>query len=111
MMDGTSSPYLFVASVLLAALDGVKTETTLLSKDCKFSFQTMDEKKRAEYGMNHNMPTTLKEALDHLKNDEDFKSWIPADLLKWYISVKDKEVETFGKISDEERRLRFLEYF
>ncbi|KIL95720.1 glutamine synthetase [Fusarium avenaceum] len=111
MMDGTSSPYLFVASVLLAALDGVKTETKLLSKDCKFPLQTMSEKKRAEYAMNHSMPTILKEALDHLKNDEASKSWIPADLLKWYISVKVKEVETFGKMSDEQWRLRFLEYF
>ncbi|CAJ0540910.1 Ff.00g077860.m01.CDS01 [Fusarium sp. VM40] len=111
MMDGTSNPYLFVASVLLAALDGVKSETKLLWKDCKFFPQSMDERKRAEYGMDRSMPTTLKEALDHLKNDEDFKTWIPEDLMKWYISVKDKEVETFGKMSDEQRRLRFLEYF
>lgn len=83
-MDGTSNPYLFVASVLLAALDRVKTKTKLLWKDCKFLPQTMDEKKLAEYGMNHSMPTTLKEALNHLKNDEALKSWIPADLLNLF---------------------------
>lgn len=33
------------------------------------------------------------------------------DLLEWYISVKEKEVEVFRKMTDEQRRLRFLEYF
>lgn len=66
---------------------------------------------RVEYGMDKSMPVTLKEALDCLKRDAAVKSWIGEDLLKWFISVKDKEVEEFGKMTGEQRRLRFLEYF
>ena len=111
MMDSTTNPHLFVAAVLLAALDGLETQTELVWKDCKFFPHLMDERMRAEYGMDKSMPVTLKEALDFLKRDAALKTWIAEDLLKWFISVKNKEVEEFGKMTDEQRRLRFLEYF
>ncbi|KAI6088623.1 glutamine synthetase [Hypoxylon rubiginosum] len=112
MMDSTANPYLFVAVVLLAGLDGLKKETELAWKDCKFFPHLMDNEWRIEYGMDKRMPGTLKETLNHLKGDAAVKTWMMAeDLLKWYVSVKDKEVEEFEKIPDEQRRLRFLEYF
>ncbi|RHZ48889.1 uncharacterized protein CDV56_105497 [Aspergillus thermomutatus] len=111
MMDSTANPYLFVATVLLAALDGLANKTELVWKDCKFFPHLLDESMRAEYGMHKSMPVTFKEALDYLKRDVALKTWIGKDLLKWFISVKDKEVEEFGKMTDEQRRLRFLEYF
>jgi glutamine synthetase len=111
MMDGTANPYLFAAVVLLAALDGLGKKTELVWKDCKFFPHLMDERMRVEYGMDKRMPVTFKEALDCLKSDAAVKTWIAEDLLKWYISVKDVEVEEFGKMTDEQRRLRFLDYF
>ncbi|KAL9098911.1 MAG: hypothetical protein Q9163_005513 [Psora crenata] len=111
MMDSTANPYLFAAAVLLAALDGLGKKTKLVWKDCKFFPHLMDERSRVEFGMDKSMPVTFKEALDCLKSDAAVKTWIAEDLLKWFISVKDKEVEEFGKMTDEQRRLRFLEYF
>ncbi|KAI1420541.1 glutamine synthetase [Xylaria sp. FL1777] len=111
MMDGTANPYLFVGAILFAGLDGVASKTQLVWKDCKFFPDRMDEKMRAEYGMDKRMPITLKEALDYLKGDASLKTLIGEDLVKWFISVKDKEVEEFGKWTDEQRRARFLEYF
>ncbi|KAJ5940362.1 hypothetical protein N7516_000530 [Penicillium verrucosum] len=110
-MDGTANPYLFVAAILLAALDGLSKKTELVWKDCKIFPDLLDEKMRVEYGMDKSMPVTFKEALDYLKNDADMRTWIGKDLLKWFISVKDKEVEEFAKMDDEQRRLCFLEYF
>ncbi|KJK83616.1 hypothetical protein H634G_00849 [Metarhizium anisopliae BRIP 53293] len=111
MMDGTANPYLFAAAVLLAALDGLAKKTELVWKDCKLFPHLMNEKMRVEYGINNSMPVTFKEALDCLKEDAVVNAWIAKDLLEWYISVKEKEVEVFGKMTDEQRRLRFLEYF
>ncbi|KAG8668256.1 hypothetical protein FPOAC2_07546 [Fusarium poae] len=111
MMDATSNPYLFAAGVLLAGLDGLEKTTELVWKDCKFFPQMMDERKRNEHGLNTRMPSTLNEALDHLKQDEVLKMDVGEELMKWYMSVKDKEVEVFGKMNDEQRRIRFLEYF
>lgn len=111
MMDGTANPHLFTATVVLAGLDGLRKKTVLAWKDCKFFPDEMDEKMRADHGMDKHMPVTLKEALHYLKEDDAMRSLVGDDLLKWYISVKDKEVEEFGKMTDEERRKRFLEYF
>ncbi|GAW16227.1 hypothetical protein ANO14919_056500 [Xylariales sp. No.14919] len=111
MMDGTANPYLFVGAVLLAALDGLQQKTKLVWKDCKFFPDLMDETMRVEYGIDKSMPVTLKEALECLRMDSALKTWIAEDLLKWFISVKDKDVEEFGKMTDKQRRRRFLEYF
>ncbi|KAI1313741.1 glutamine synthetase [Xylaria venustula] len=111
MMDGTANPYLFVAAVLFAALDGLENKTELIWKDCKFFPDSMDEAQRVEYGIIKSMPATFKEALDCLKRDTAMATWIGEDLLRWFISVKDKDVEEFVKMTDEQRRLRFLEYF
>lgn len=111
MMDSTANPYLFVAAVVLAALDGLGKKTELVWKDCKLFPHLMDESMRIEYGMNQSMQVTLEEALNCLRRDSAVETWIAEDLLKWYISVKDKEVEEFGKMTDEQRRLRFLKYF
>ncbi|KID74794.1 Protein fluG [Metarhizium brunneum] len=111
MMNGTANPYLFAAAVLLAALDGLAKKTELVWKDCKLFPHLMNEEMRVEYGINNSMPVTFKEALDCLKEDAVVNAWIAKDLLEWYISVKEKEVEVFKKMTDEQRRLRFLEYF
>ncbi|KID82390.1 Glutamine synthetase [Metarhizium guizhouense ARSEF 977] len=111
MMDGTANPYLFAAAVLLAALDGLAKKTELVWKDCKLFPHLMNEKMRVEYRINNSMPVTFREALDCLKKDAVVNAWIAKDLLEWYISVKEKEVEVFGEMTDEQRRLRFLEYF
>lgn len=108
IMDGTANPYLFVGAVLLAGLEGLEKKTELTWKDCKFFPDSMNESKRAEYGIHKRMPATFKEALDCLKSESSAGA---SELLKWYISVKDKEVEEFGKMTEEQRRRRFLEYF
>ncbi|KAI0976441.1 glutamine synthetase [Xylaria arbuscula] len=100
MMDGTANPYLFVAAV----------NTELIWKDCRLFPDSMDETRRAGYGLHKRMPVTVKEALDCLK-DTALKKRIGEDLLEWFISVEDREVDEFAKMTDEQRRLRFLEYF
>lgn len=73
-----------------------------------FELHLLHEEMRVEYGMDKRMPVTFKEALESLKKDADLKAWIRQDLLRWFISAKDKEVEEFAMISDEQRRRRFL---
>lgn len=70
MMDGTANPYLFAAAVLLAALDGIRAGTELVWKDCKYFPDSMNQERRAEFGITQRMPATFKEALDCLKEDE-----------------------------------------
>ncbi|KAI0100215.1 glutamine synthetase [Nemania sp. FL0031] len=110
MMDTTANPYLFTAAAIIAGLDGLEKKTELVWKDCKFFPDLMTKDKRSQYGIDKSMPTTLKEAIDNLKADSAMNS-AAGDLLGWFVSVKDKEVEEFSKMTDEQRRLRFLGYF
>ncbi len=111
ILDATANPYLFVAAVLLAGLDGLSRKLELTWKDCRVFPPLMDEERRKEYGIVKVMPKTFKDALDRLKEDHALRGLFPEDMLKWYISVKDHEVEEFAKMTDEERRSRFLDYF
>ncbi|KAH6988113.1 hypothetical protein BKA56DRAFT_478253 [Ilyonectria sp. MPI-CAGE-AT-0026] len=111
MLDGTSNPYLFSAAVLLAGLRGLSEKVDLSWTDCPVFPHLLDERERAQYGLDKRMPNGLEEALESLKSDDTVKEWIPEDLLKSYIPVKEKEVEVFQKMEDDERRVKFLEYF
>ncbi|KPM39092.1 hypothetical protein AK830_g7470 [Neonectria ditissima] len=110
MMDGTSNPYLFAAAVLLAGSDGLSERAELTWKDCRGFPHSLDEAGRAEYQLER-MPNSLHEALESLKVDSVLRTWMPKSLMRSYISLKEKEVEVFKTMPDDERRLRFLEYF
>lgn len=110
-MDSTANPYLFASALLLAAKDGIERNIEMKWKDCKLFPDSLDADARASYGLDENMPVSFKEALGCLRSDTHLWEKIPNDLLEWFISVKDKEVEEFAKMSDEQRRLRFLRYF
>jgi glutamine synthetase len=110
-MDSTSNPYLFTAAVLLAGSNGLSEKVDLTWKDCRVFPHSLDEGGRAKYRLDERMPSSLQDALESLKADEIVKTWIPEDLLKSYISVKEREVEAFQTMTDSERRLKFLEYF
>lgn len=111
MMDSTSNPYLFAAAVLLAGSSGLSEKLDLAWEDCHVFPHSLDEGERAKYRLDKRMPSSLQEALESLKADASVKTWIPENLLNSYIPVKEKEVEVFQKMTDDQRRLRFLEYF
>lgn len=111
MLDSTSNPYLFAATVLLAGLSGLSEKIDLAWEDCHVFPHSLTDKERIKYGLDKTMPNSLQEALDSLKTDLTMQKWIPQALLDSYIPVKEKEVEVFQKMTDEQRRLRFLEYF
>lgn len=110
MMDSTSNPYLFAAALLLAGSSGLSQESELNWNDCRRFVDSLDQEGHAEYGLHTKMPCSLEEALESLKADEVMQ-WISDDLLNSYILVKEKEVEVFRGLTDDQRRLRFLEYF
>jgi hypothetical protein len=54
------------------------------------------------------MPTSLEMAAESARSDEDLKSSIGSESHAQYLSVKEKEVEYFSKMTDEERRLKLI---
>lgn len=111
MMDSTANPYLFAASVVFAGMDGMKNKTSLTWKDCSVFLHSVDVATRLGYNIKEALPRSLQESVQCLLKDKVMGDWMGKDMLQEYLAIKEKEVETFRRMSDEERRMRFLEYF
>ncbi|KAK3377006.1 protein fluG [Lasiosphaeria ovina] len=104
-LDTTANVYLFIAALLAAGKAGLRAKYDLLpSRDCNLAWL-------GNFGITEQMPKTLREALDAAKDDTEVQSWVGRELFTQYIKVKEKEVETFGKMTDQDRRRKILEYF
>ncbi|KAF4453902.1 protein fluG [Fusarium austroafricanum] len=114
-LDVTVNTYIFMAVLLFSGLHGIDAGLLLTSQDCQVvpSALSYKEAKRqlGELGIAERMPRNLSESLAVLKEDVDIETWVGNELLRQYLQVKEKEVEYFEKMADEDRRMKFLSYF
>jgi glutamine synthetase len=107
--------YLFMAATLSAGMAGMKQKRLLTIRDCPVlpSEHSIKEAERqlSKYGITEPMPSKLELSLDSAKGDKELEDWIGTELLAQYIKVKEKEVEHFSKMTEEERRQKFLNHF
>jgi glutamine synthetase len=109
--DATANQYLFMATLLSAGIDGMQKQTKLLWKDCMIFQENLTAEKLKEYGMSEKMPKSLKITIDAAKGHEGLKEWIGETLLAQYLKVKEKELEKFPTLTDEQRRQKYLLFF
>jgi len=100
--DPSSNPYLAIAAILLAGLDGVRK-----------SVDPGESLERSSYELpriprERTLPRSLGEALDELASDSDFlKPVFTKDLLEAYVEVKLRELE---EVSSVPTPTEFLKY-
>jgi glutamine synthetase len=95
--EPAANPYLYMASQILAGLDGVDRNL-----DPGPSADTPYETE-AEL-----LPKSLPEAIDALKQDSFFREKLGAQFVDYYVHIKNAEIERFqAEVSDWEHR----EYF
>ncbi|CAG9945989.1 unnamed protein product [Clonostachys rosea f. rosea IK726] len=114
-LDATANAYLFTSAIISAGIDGMKTGLVLEMKDCTvvpsaLGSEEVDVKLR-DVGVTDRMPKTLQESLEAAKADHEIIKWIGRELHNQYIRVKEKEAEYFLKMTTDERRRKFLDYF
>ncbi|EQL28330.1 hypothetical protein BDFG_08943 [Blastomyces dermatitidis ATCC 26199] len=114
-LDITANMYLFTAVMLSAGMDGMKQNIILSVRDCQvvpsaLTFEEAERQLRA-FGITERMPKELEVSLDYAKDDKEIQNWVGPELFSQYVKVKEKEVEYFSKMTDEERRQKFLGYF
>jgi glutamine synthetase len=56
------------------------------------------------------MPPKLELSLDAAKSDDEFEGWIGSEMPAQYLKVNEAELEHFSKMTEEERRQKFLNY-
>jgi glutamine synthetase len=95
--EPAANPYLYMASQILAGLDGVDR-----ALDPGPSADTPYETQAAP------LPRTLREAVTALKDDTFFREALGAGFVDYYVHIKNAEIERFqAEVSDWEQR----EYF
>ena len=89
--DGTANPYLALAVLVRAGLDGIRREwpaPPLVSRDP--DGLSAEERQRLNVVP---LPETLTDALSALDRDHVVRRWFPAELRKNYINVKNAEID------------------
>jgi len=89
-----ANPYLVMAAVVCAGLDGLKKKT-LPPKECRV--EMTDPKERAECFENK-IPQTLTAALDALEKDKVFGDSLGPYFVEFYLRTKRLEIENMKKM-------------
>ena len=88
-VDGSANPYLACAAMLAAGLDGIENKTDPGNQNNDNLYE-IPENELQRRGIDF-LPSTLKEALDFLEEDEVVKEAVGTEYAEYYIDVKREE--------------------
>jgi glutamine synthetase len=91
--DATASPYLALAMLLQAGLDGIRQQREIRLQDPR------------------TLPTSLSEALDLLEASETAAEWLGADLVAAYLLFKRAEIKGMENLDENEICRRYTEVY
>ena len=91
--DATASPYLALAMLIQAGLDGIRHEREIQLRDP------------------HPLPTSLSAALDLLEASEPAAEWLGADLFAAYLLFKRAEIKGLENLDETEICRRYAEVY
>jgi glutamine synthetase len=92
--DSSANPYISLAGVMAAGMDGVERKLTLPSP-VTVDPHTLTDKQRKEIGADR-LPQSLKEAIGNLKRDEILLKALGERLATSYIAVKELDIDAFA---------------
>ena len=104
--DSSHNPYIALAGLIAAGLDGIEHEMKV-PEPVLVDPGNMDETERSQKGV-HRLPTTLNEAIDALERDEVLMTAMGEVLSREYLLVKSADWES-SKDMDADSELR--QYF
>jgi glutamine synthetase len=91
--DATASPYLALAMLVQAGLDGVRRRLPLESQPVR------------------SLPSSLADALDLLEASEPAAAWLGLDLTRSYIGFKRGEIRSLEQLDETEICRRYAEVY
>lgn len=113
-LDGFANPYLALAAILAAGLEGVEQRVQMKMRDCLENPAELSEEARGAMGIVRRLPQCLGEALDALgglgggrllKRDGGVR------LCEDYVVMKRAEMSMLGEMTEEERRVWLIERY
>lgn len=93
--DPSANPYLALAACLAAGLDGLERDMTP-PNEITDNIYTMTSRQRSYLGI-ETLPTSLKEALDAMKQDDLILNTLGKHVAKAYVDGKEKEWSDYSR--------------
>ena len=89
-VDGTGNPYLYLASILAAVIDGLDTGRTLSVAGSMDIAATLGEERRKELGIGERrLPLKLEEARKYLDQSEVLRKGLGDNFVTKYLAVNE----------------------
>ena len=92
--DSSANPYISLAGVMAAGLDGIERQLTL-APPVTVDPHTLDESERKKIGADR-LPTSLEAAIANLKGDRLLLDAMGEGLATSYIAVKELDIDAFA---------------
>jgi glutamine synthetase len=108
-VDPAANPYLAMAVLLKAGLDGIKNKLTPPAPVDR-NIYVMNKEERIEAGI-IDLPATLADALDHLKESEAIISALGEHIFEHFIEAKEIEWDMFRTVVHPWEREQYLKMF
>ncbi|GAB0136190.1 hypothetical protein EsDP_00004502 [Epichloe bromicola] len=103
-IDGLANPYLAMAALLVAGVNGMAKKERLVWGDCASDPATLLWEERLNLGINSNLPASIEEALVCLDKDEEISALLGHDLVQRYIAVKKAETRLLKGMDPKARK-------
>ena len=110
-VDGLSNPYMVLAAIVGAGLQGIVDKEPLQMKDCPSDPATLAAQARKELGITEQFPKSIGEALSYLEADEQLHHILSKSAVETYLTVKRAESEMLQKIEPTKRRSWLIERY
>lgn len=110
-VDGLSNPYLVLAAIIGAGLQGIVDKEPLKMKDCRFDPSTITAEAREELGITKSFPKSIGEALSSLEADEQLRHILGKSAVETYLTVKRAESEMLQRMEPLKRRSWLIERY
>ncbi|MEJ6400542.1 type I glutamate--ammonia ligase [Nicoliella lavandulae] len=107
--DPTANPYMFIAALLEAGLDGLKNKIKPMEETSRNIYK-MDSEERVDNDI-ESLPETLKDALDELAKDDVIKNALGERLLKGFNTAKRLEYDSYKLQVSEWERKQYMEHY
>jgi glutamine synthetase len=110
-LDGIANPYLALAALLSSGLNGLLNKEELTWGDCEIDPANFTENDRTELGVDKMLPASLTEALQSLRDDAHLISWLGQELVDRYLAIKEAEIDTLSKMTNDEQKQWLMERY
>ena len=110
-VDGLSNPFLFLAAIIGAGVQGILDQEPLEMKDCPNDPSTITAKEREELGITKQFPKSISEALGYLEADEQLRHVLSNSVVENYLAVKRAESKMLQEMEPVKRRSWLIERY